>query len=238
MFEDSLVESVGRIRTRSRRYAAGSLLLETALVATIVLIPYLYPDALPRKFLTVPLIAPPPPAAPVVAASAATAMREQPAALDLTAPSRIPQNLVQIKDNPPTGPAVPGSLGPWMGNGTTAAPLLSSIAPAPVVQVKPPKPAGPMHVSSGVAAGQLMVPIRPEYPAIAREAGVQGTVVVAATISTEGRIESLRVVSGPPMLVRAAVAAIEAARYRPWKLNGDAVEVETTINVVFRLGNE
>ena len=48
MFEDSLVESTGRIRTRSRRYAAGSLVLETALVSVLVMIPYLYPDALPR----------------------------------------------------------------------------------------------------------------------------------------------------------------------------------------------
>ena len=238
MFEDSLVESAGRIRTRSGRWAAGSVLLQTALLTILATVPYLYPDALPPKFLRVPLIAPPPPpAAPVVATNPpAEALGAQPVALDLSLPTRIPHGPAHIVDNPP-GPAFPGSIGPAMGNGTNPTPLLNSIAPPPVPLHRV-RPAGPMHVSQGVAAGQLIVPIRPAYPAIARAAGVQGTVVVAAIISTEGRIESVRVVSGPPMLVNAAVQAIEQARYRPWMLNGQAVEVETTINVVFRLRSE
>ncbi len=80
------------------------------------------------------------------------------------------------------------------------------------------------------------VPIRPVYPAIARAAGVQGTVVVTALISRAGMIESLRVVSGPPMLQNAAVEAIRAARYQPYRLNGEPTEVETTITVNFRMG--
>ena len=79
-------------------------------------------------------------------------------------------------------------------------------------------------------------PIQPVYPVIARTAGVQGTVVLEATISTAGRIESLQVVSGPPMLRGAARDAVEVARYRPYKLNGQPTEVQTTITVVFRLG--
>jgi protein TonB len=89
-----------------------------------------------------------------------------------------------------------------------------------------------------VAQGQLLVPIRPVYPAIALASRTQGTVVVAATISKDGRIENLRVVSGPAMLVNAAVQAISQARYRPYLLNNEPVEVETTINVVFRLGGD
>jgi protein TonB len=61
---------------------------------------------------------------------------------------------------------------------------------------------------------------------------------VAATISKDGRIENLHVVSGPAMLVNAAVQAISQARYRPYLLNNEPVEVETTINVVFRLGGD
>jgi protein TonB len=82
----------------------------------------------------------------------------------------------------------------------------------------------------------LMMPIRPVYPAIARAAGVQGTVVVTAVISRTGMIESLRVVSGAPMLQNAAVEAIRAARYQPYRLNGEPTEVETTITVNFRMG--
>lgn len=62
MFENSLVESTGRIRTRSRRYVAATFMLESAFVAAVILIPYLYPAALPARFLRVPLITPPPPA--------------------------------------------------------------------------------------------------------------------------------------------------------------------------------
>jgi protein TonB len=82
----------------------------------------------------------------------------------------------------------------------------------------------------------LLSPIQPVYPSIARAAGVQGAVVLQATISTAGRIESLHVVSGPPMLRQAALDAVQAARYRPYKLNGVPTEVQTTITVVFRLG--
>jgi periplasmic protein TonB len=237
VFEDSLVESIGRIRTRSGRWVAGSLIFQTALVATMVLIPYLYPAALPRYFLSVPLIAPPPaPAALVAEASPATTSVREPVIMNLTLPTHIPHGPVHVVDTPPPG-VVPGGTGPGIGNGVTGSPLLGGLAPPPTPRVSPAKPAGPFHVSSGVASGQLLVPIQPQYPAIAREARIQGAVVVAATISTEGRIESLRVMSGPPMLVNAAVDAIRQARYRPWTLNGQAVEVETTISVVFTLGN-
>jgi protein TonB len=66
---------------------------------------------------------------------------------------------------------------------------------------------------------------------------VQGVVVMEATISKMGRIESLRVVSGPEMLRRAALDAVQAARYAPYQLNGEATEVQTTITVNFRLGS-
>jgi periplasmic protein TonB len=82
----------------------------------------------------------------------------------------------------------------------------------------------------------LLAPIRPVYPVIAKAAGVQGSVVVEAIISRTGTIESLRVVSGPEMLRGAAIDAIREARYRPYRLNGEPVDVETTITVNFRMG--
>jgi protein TonB len=82
----------------------------------------------------------------------------------------------------------------------------------------------------------LLAPIRPVYPTIARAAGVSGQVVVSAVISNTGTIESLQVISGPELLRRAALDAIQAARYRPFLLNGQPVEVQTTITVSFRLG--
>jgi protein TonB len=82
----------------------------------------------------------------------------------------------------------------------------------------------------------LLAPIRPVYPAIAKAAHVEGTVVVEAVISRTGTIESLRVVSGPLMLQQAALDAIRAGRYQPFRLNGEPTEVQTKITVNFRMG--
>ncbi len=235
MFEDSLVESGGRIRTRSRRYAIGTTLLEAALVGMLVMIPYLYPAALPRHMLMVPLISPPP-AAPPLPQPAAGAPVARPVDLEqgITAPPRIPTSIPQVAITAPV-PLGPVGIGPASGT-PGSVPWLGPSAPPPLPPVHLAKPSGPLRVSSGVAAGQLLAPIQPQYPAIALAAHVQGTVVVEATISTAGRIEDIRVLSGPPMLVRAAVDAIQQARYRPFLLNGQPVEVETTINVQFVLG--
>lgn len=239
MFEDSLVESTGRIRTRAQRYAAGSLVLQATLAGIIVLMPYLYPDALPRKFLSVPLIAPPvPAAAPIIETQHAVRSPETQSELvetTIAMPSRIPHGIPRIFDQAPPGLVAGNDLG-VAGSNPLNAGALGPATPAPSIRAA--KPGGPIHVSSGVAAGQLVVPIQPQYPAIAVATRAQGTVVVAAVIDTAGRIQSLRVISGPPMLVSAAVEAIRQARYRPWKLNGEPVEVETTINVNFKLGGD
>jgi protein TonB len=76
----------------------------------------------------------------------------------------------------------------------------------------------------------------PSYPPLARETHTGGTVVLAATISKEGTIINLRIVSGTPMLQQAALDAVSQWRYRPYLLNGQPVDVETTVNVIFTLG--
>jgi protein TonB len=85
-------------------------------------------------------------------------------------------------------------------------------------------------------AGNKLSGANPQYPAIARAARVQGTVVLGATISKSGTIENLHVISGPAMLAAAAEEAVRAWRYRPYLLNGRPVEVETTVQVIFNLG--
>lgn len=236
MFEDSLVESTGRIRTRSRRYVAGAFLLQAALVTTLILIPYLYPSALPERFLTVPLIAPPPAPAPVMVAqrsASAPALHPEMLMDTVTAPVRIPTGIHRIIDNGPPTLVIGGYLG-GSHDGIPGA-LLPGAAAPPATRVQPAPHNGPVHVSGGVAEGRLIVPIQPVYPALARATHTEGTVVVEATISTSGRIENTRVVSGPALLVQAALNAIQQARYRPFLLNGQPIEVETTIRVVFTL---
>jgi periplasmic protein TonB len=237
MFEDSLVESTGRFRTRTSRLAIGSFLLQAAILGVLILIPYLYPAALPRQALSMLLTAPPPPPAPAnLPAHVAPSHAAAPATLvSLTMPSSIPVHAAMIADAAPSvldsglessGPSTPGDLRKLFGS-------VNARAPKVVVEAKP--KSGPPRISAGVAEGRLLNPIRPVYPAIAKAARIQGTVIVEATISKTGAVINAHTVSGPPMLVQAAITAIAAARYQPYKLNGEPVEVETTINVVFTL---
>jgi periplasmic protein TonB len=91
-------------------------------------------------------------------------------------------------------------------------------------------------ISAGVMQGMLIQKTTPVYPPIAKAARVSGTVVLQATISKNGTIENLRVVSGPAMLQQSALDAVKQWRYKPYELNNEPVEVETTVNVIFTLG--
>ena len=92
-----------------------------------------------------------------------------------------------------------------------------------------------MHISSGVAAGLILHKVMPIYPAIAKAAHTGGTVTLQAIISRAGTIENLRILGGPALLQQASVDAVKQWRYRPFLLNGEPVDVETSILVVFTL---
>jgi protein TonB len=94
-----------------------------------------------------------------------------------------------------------------------------------------------VRISQGVTKGLLMQKIQPAYPPLARAARVQGDVVLSAVIDASGQITNLQLVSGHPMLVPAAFAAVKQWRYKPYLLNGQPVEVETTITVTFSLSS-
>jgi TonB family protein len=93
-----------------------------------------------------------------------------------------------------------------------------------------------VNISAGVAVGMLVQKAPVHYPEDAKAAGVSGTVVLQALIDTEGHVSDIRAVSGPPMLQEAAIDSVRQWRYRPYLLNGQPVEVNTVVNVVFTLG--
>jgi protein TonB len=107
----------------------------------------------------------------------------------------------------------------------------------PTIETRKPTEKRVEKVSEGVEQAQLVSRIEPRYPFLAVQTRTQGTVVLHAIISREGRIEALEVVSGHPLLVQAAVDAVRQWRYRPTFLNGEPGEVETSITVTFRLSN-
>ena len=92
-----------------------------------------------------------------------------------------------------------------------------------------------VKVSQGVTQGLLVHKVEPQYPPIAKTARVQGTVVLHALIAKDGKIENLQAVSGSPLLTAAAINAVKQWRYKPYILNGQPVEVETTVTVNFHL---
>jgi len=103
-----------------------------------------------------------------------------------------------------------------------------------------PKVATPtrVRVSQGVSQGLLVHKVTPQYPPLAKQARIQGVVVLQALIGKDGSIQNLHVVSGHPMLTNAALEAVKEWKYKPYFLNGEPVEVETTINVNFSLSGD
>ncbi len=149
----------------------------------------------------------------------------------LNAPSRISGDLRTLagKDAPPAAGFGAADLG---GAASTSGSVFGGQA-GPKVKVAAPLK---VSISAGIAVGLLMQKTAPVYPPIAKTARVQGTVVIQATISKTGSIESPRVVSGPVMLRQAALDAVKTWRFRPYMLSGEPVDVETTVNVIFALG--
>ena len=95
-----------------------------------------------------------------------------------------------------------------------------------------------MSIAKGVAAGLIISKVQPDYPPMARQARVQGTVVMKAVSNQTGDVESVELLSGHPMLVQAALDAVKQWKYRPYLLNGNAVAVETQVTVNFTLSEQ
>jgi protein TonB len=156
----------------------------------------------------------------------------------LAAPKRIPHdiNVVPKPEAPPTsGFAVAGTEGLSSGGGGGVGSVFGIGNKGPKVTVEIP---ARVNITSGVAAGLLVQKTMPVYPAIAKSAHVAGTVVLHANISKWGKIENLRVVSGPVMLRQAAMNAVSTWRYKPYLFNQQPVEVETEVSVVFSIPGE
>jgi periplasmic protein TonB len=237
MFENSLMESDNRIKAKSRWSLLAFLVNGGALLALIIW-PLLHPEALPTQMMATLMVAPSPPAPPPpVAPAPKVQIKSEMLSNKLQAPSRIPKEIKQVNEAalPPSMLDVIGVEGLTRGTPGGIGAIIDSVGTGPAVVVKREVPTK-LSISSGVMVGNLLEKTMPQYPAVARVAGIQGVVVLQATISQNGLIQNLRVISGPPMLQRAAMDAVRSWRYKPYLLNGQPVEVETTISVVFKLG--
>jgi len=134
---------------------------------------------------------------------------------------------------------VPGGIPGGVAGGVFGGIMSGLPAPPPPPPPKP-KPVvnlAPLRVGGNVSAANLIHKVTPTYPPLAKAARVQGTVKFEAVIAKDGSIQNLKMISGPPLLVQAALQAVQQWQYRPTLLNGEPVEVITTIDVNFTLSN-
>jgi protein TonB len=238
MFEDSTFESNGRIRTRSRGWMVAALILDVAILLAFILIPLVYPEALPNQAMAFLMEVPappvtPPPAAPRQAAGS-VALAEEMGSVKLEAPRQIPRFTTTSTGGEPGDISDIDTMDPRDPVAGLGGDAFGSQHPIRVVHQDVVQ--GPTAVPSSVAAGLLIRKVVPVYPPLAKVMRVEGTVELAATISKTGNIVNLRLISGPPALEQAACDAVSSWRYRPYLLNGQPVDVETTIKIIFTLG--
>ncbi len=217
-----------------------AFLINSSMVVVAILIPLLRPDRLPSLLtmahITVPYSAPRPHVdlVPTTGASHAHVFNNT-AMLIYNGfrphPATTPDEAVE-----PVGPFVPGAPPSPTGVRPTANgfPWGDSLNPPPA-HVEPAAPRPTIYKISHLDPGALLHRVQPVYPAMAKSLHQQGTVVLTALIDTRGQIVGLQAVSGPPLLIQAAMDAVKQWRYRPYLLNGEPIEVQTEVTVNFVL---
>jgi len=243
MFEDSLIESGGKLKTKRAWTSIVSFAIQFMIIGVMVLIPLIFTEALPKTVTLGFLVAPPPPPPPPPPAAAPVkivkVIQTDIVNGQLRTPTKIPQKVQMIKEEeaPPPVMASAGVVGGVPGGvpgGSMGGVMGSILSATPTVA---PKIATPqrVRVSAGVTSGLLIRKVPPTYPPLARQARIQGTVLLQAQISKTGDIENLQLISGHPMLAPAAIEAVKQWKYKPYLLNGEPVEVETQVQVNFTL---
>jgi periplasmic protein TonB len=231
-----------RVRQNKQRALLISIVLQILIVAALVLFPLLSKgENIARRVVFYPTVpyasggGPPHPRNP------ARPVGHHPTSCRFCAPPSIPRNIA-VHDSPPIaepgepiGPGIPG-VPPGVG-------IDGGLTP-PTVRSQPVSPEAHRtttstrrRVSEPVQAAMLIRRVEPLYPQLAVQLRREGRVELHAVISTDGSIQSLEVISGDPLLIRSALAAVREWRYRPTILNGQPVEVDTHITVIYTLSH-
>src|SRR6266516_1469180 len=243
MFEEMVVSSPHPTKTKKPITVLLSAVFQLVFLGILILIPLIYTEALPKTMMATMLTAPPPPPPPPPPPAPAQVVHVKPQAhlMDagkLMAPKVIPKEVKIIKEDaePDMGAVgmtggVPGGVAGGSMGGVLGG-VIGGMGGAP----PPPKPkGGPLKVGGNVQAARIVNRVQPVYPPLARQTRISGTVRLHAIIGKDGTIQSLEVLSGHPLLQQAALDAVRQWRYQPTLLNGDPVDVDTTIDVIFSL---
>jgi periplasmic protein TonB len=245
MFEEMVVSNVKNKKTDQPWTVFLSMLLQVGFLALLILIPLIYTEALPKTLMSSILLAPPPPPPPPPPPAAVQVVKVKPVAHlmeagKLVAPKAIPKDIKIIKEEeapPDVGAGMIGGVPGGVSGGSMGGVIGGVIGGAGSTAAPPPPKVTPKRISVGgnVQAAHLVNRVQPIYPPLARQTRISGTVKLHAIIGKNGAVEQLQVVSGHPLLVQSALDAVKQWRYQPTLLNGEPVEVDTEIDVIFSL---
>jgi|SRR5690348_10424095 len=249
-FADGMVGNFHLKKPRSWMDFFVSVLGHSFVVALLILLPLYFTNAINiHQLQNTFLVAPPPPAPPPPPPAVVRSAPRMPKSFfqhdKLIAPTVIPKHIAQIKEVAPPQEPDSGVTGGVLGGvpGGQLGGVLGGIlggtgkAPAP----PPPKPVahkGPYRVGGRVQAPKLIEQVQPMYPPLAKQARIQGEVVIESVIDTQGHVTQMKVVSGSPLLVQAAERALAQWRYQPTLLNGQPVAVDMLVTLHFQLGQD
>lgn len=236
MFHDVL-EPRTRVRSRARYTVPLSILAHVLLCAAIVAVPLTATDVLPTPqamiAFAIPAASPPPPPPPPPVRAPEPARTPQPASSPEAAPLTAPDEIrpeAPSRDTAAFPPGVPGGVEGGMPDGQIGG-IAIDIPSAP----PPATPPRPLQVGGQIKAPQKVRHVSPVYPPIAQSARVQGSVIIDATIGSDGRVTDARVRRGVPLLDQSALDAVRQWEFTPTLLNGVAVPVIMTVTVTFTL---
>jgi periplasmic protein TonB len=242
-------EARNRARKLRQKALVASIVFEAALIGAMLLWPLITPGVLTGRFIVTP--APPYHGGGDAAERRPLSNSHPPASAAhvspicvMCAPPMVP-NHVRALSNAAASASIDNA--PGIGDGINGPSGFSSVVPGglgdgmPPMEIRKPGPPAhpaPLHMGEGVMEASLIHKVQPAYPAIARAIRLAGTVRLRAIIAADGSVRQVEVISGNPLLVQPAVAAVREWRYRPTRLNGEAVEVETLITVNFVLDQQ
>jgi len=218
-----------------------SALLHTGLVVAIVILPILFYDTIPspealRAFFVQPLeVAPPPPPPPPPAPAARPAVTRAPRAdvpppTGFVAPIEVPTE-IQPEEGLDLG--VEGGVAGGVEGGVPGGVVGGVVGGLP--REAPPPPQVAVRVGGQIKTPRKIKNVEPVYPALARQARVQGVVILECTISPSGKVTDVRILRSIPLLDEAALDAVRQWTYTPTLLNGIPVPVIMTVTVTFNL---
>jgi periplasmic protein TonB len=244
MFEEMVISNPKNKKTNTPVTVLVSTLLQVGFLTILILIPLIYTEALPKTLMSSILLAPPPPPPPPPPPAAVQVVKIKPVAHlmeagKLVAPKAIPRDVKIIKEEempPDMGTGMVGGVPGGVAGGSMGGVIGGVIGGAVSTAPPPPKAVQTrQRVGGAVQAAKLVNKVQPIYPPLARQTRISGTVKLHAIIGKNGAVEQLQVVSGHPLLVQSALDAVKQWRYQPTLLNGDPVEVDTEIDVIFSL---